>query len=67
MKESTKRELRIKFYSHGKYLPSYDESHYYDITDADSLEKAYSAVSFRIATVCENNEDITARVEKYSW
>lgn len=67
MEKAQKSELRIKFYSNGKHLSSYDESHYYDITDADSLEKASSAVSFRIVAVCENNEDITARVEKYSW
>ena len=66
MKENTKRELRVKFYSNGKYLPSYDKSYYYDIVDDGSFTKAFMSAGYLIYSVCEANTEITARIEKYS-
>jgi hypothetical protein len=66
MKESTKRELRIKFYSNDKYLPSYDTSYYYDINDDESFREAYTSAGYRIMSVCQVNPEITVRMEYYT-
>lgn len=54
--------LEVRFYSNGKYLPSCDEYFYYDLWDDDSFNDAHMKACWRVNTVCDKNEQITARI-----
>ena len=65
MTKKIEKRIVVKFYSNGKYLPSYNKTYYYDLMDDKSFNEAFANVGAMIHRICDNNKEISVRIETY--